>query len=69
MEKATRWVYSLVLAALLLYACMVFLETRCEVQRAGERVQALYEIRETLRGENESLSRQIGVTPAEKAPD
>ena len=69
MEKATRWIFSLVTAALLLYACTVFLETRPEVQRAGERVRVLYETRETLRGENESLSRQIGMILAEKAPD
>ena len=69
MEKATRWIFSLVTAALLLYACTMFLKTSREVQLAGERVRVLYETLDALRGENESLSRQIGMILAEKAPD
>lgn len=69
MNSAVRWVFSLVAAALLLYACIMFLDTRSEVQHARERVQELRETRETLRRDNESLFRQISLEPAEKDPD
>ena len=61
MEKLTRWLFSLVTAALLLYACRLFGATQCRLSLAREEVRRLETTRQSLREENEAMTGQIAM--------
>ena len=59
MENATRWIFCLVMTALLMYACAVFRSTSVQLSEAREELTALRVTERALREENETLSRKL----------
>ena len=59
MENAARWIFSIVMAALLLYACALFRSTMVRLNTAREELAELRMTEQALREENETLSRII----------
>lgn len=59
MDKITRWVFMLIAAALLMYACCQFLAVQQNLQYAGACLDELKKTADHLAQENEVLSRRI----------
>ena len=59
MDNAIRWIFCLVTAVLLLYACALCSTTCRQLDAAGRGLAALEETEQALREENEKLSRLL----------
>ncbi len=59
MDNAIKWIFCLVTTALLLYACVLCSTTCLRLDAAGRELAELRETEQTLREENERLSRLL----------
>ena len=59
MENAARWIFSVVMAGLLLYACALFRSTMVRLNAAREELTELRMTEQALREENDTLSRIV----------
>lgn len=69
MENATRWIFSLAMTVLLLYACMHFAATYLRLTAAREELDTLKETQQALREENKTLSQMLDAAAGENGFD
>ena len=68
MDNAIRCIFSLVVVALLLYACVLYRSAHIRLTEARGELAALHAMEAKLREENEALTGQLAVLQTEGIP-